>query len=93
MRDSTGSLLCEISGPCPILSEFRVHGLAAADLKEVAHCVQPPPDAHEPEGTLTAIETSQVGPADRLTLDLGKRLTVNAGDNGLGKSFLLDVAL
>ena len=34
VRDSTGSLLCEISGPCPILSEFRVHGLAAADLKE-----------------------------------------------------------
>ena len=62
------------------------------DLKAIAHRIEPPPDAHEPDGTLTAIEMSRVGPADSLKLDLGKRLTVIAGDNGLGKSFLLDVA-
>ena len=64
----------------------------APDLKAIAHRIAPPPDAHEPEGTLMAIEMSRVGPADKLRLDLGKRLTVIAGDNGLGKSFLLDVA-
>lgn len=64
----------------------------APDLRAIAHGIEPPPDADEPKGTLTAIEMSRVGPADRLKLDLGKRLTVIAGDNGLGKSFLLDVA-
>ena len=62
------------------------------DLKAIAHQIKPPPDAHEPEGTLAAIEMSKVGPAESLKLELGKRLTVIAGDNGLGKSFLLDVA-
>lgn len=49
------------------------------------------PDARVPEGTLAAIETSGVGPADRFRLDLGRRLTVIAGDNGLGKTLLLDM--
>ena len=65
--------------------------IGAADLRAVALRVAPPPDAEAPEGTLTAIEVSEVGPADSLRLDLGERLTVVAGDNGLGKSFLLDV--
>ena len=64
----------------------------AADLKAIAHRIEPPPDARVPEGTLAAIETRGVGPADSLRLELGKRLTVIAGDNGLGKTFLLDVA-
>lgn len=33
-----------------------------------------------------------VGPAPKLILDFGKRLNVLTGDNGLGKSFLLDIA-
>ena len=81
--------------PLPIMS----HDLPSAviqsespDLKAIAHRIQPPPDANPPEGTLAAIEMRRVGPADSLKLDLGKRLTVIAGDNGLGKSFLLDVA-
>ena len=61
------------------------------DLKAVAYKVEPPPDADEPEGTLTAIQTKRVGPADEYRLELGERLTVIAGDNGLGKSFLLEV--
>lgn len=61
------------------------------DLRAIAYGMALPPDADEPEGTLTAIEMKGVGPADALRLDLGKRLTVVAGDNGLGKSFLLDV--
>ena len=33
-----------------------------------------------------------VGPAAEMTLDLAKRVNLVTGDNGLGKSFLLDVA-
>ncbi len=62
------------------------------DGKAVAYSVEPPPDADEPGGTLAAIRMEGVGPADELRLELGDRLTVIAGDNGLGKSFLLDMA-
>lgn len=41
---------------------------------------------------LSSIHLTNVGPASRLDLELSQRLTVLTGDNGLGKSFLLDVA-
>ncbi len=63
------------------------------DLKAVAYEFAPPPDApRETEGTLAAIRLVDIGPAKKFDLEFGKRLTLIAGDNGLGKSFLLDVA-
>jgi hypothetical protein len=41
---------------------------------------------------LRALQIEDVGPAARLHLDLGERLNVLTGDNGLGKSFVLEVA-
>jgi hypothetical protein len=41
---------------------------------------------------LVSLHMKDVGPASRLDLELGERLTVLTGDNGLGKSFVLDVA-
>ncbi|HLL55850.1 MAG TPA: AAA family ATPase [Myxococcaceae bacterium] len=41
---------------------------------------------------LTELHLSGIGPAPRFDLDLGRRLNVLTGDNGLGKSFVLDVA-
>lgn len=38
------------------------------------------------------LEMTNVGPAPQLKLDFGKRLNLFTGDNGLGKSFLLDIA-
>lgn len=38
------------------------------------------------------LELQNVGPAPRMNLDLAPRLNILTGDNGLGKSFLLDVA-
>jgi len=35
---------------------------------------------------------SNVGPAPKMELEFGKRLNLLTGDNGLGKSFLLDIA-
>ena len=37
------------------------------------------------------LKMSNVGPASRMELDFGKRLNLLTGDNGLGKSFLLDI--
>nr|VFK26939.1 MAG: AAA domain-containing protein, putative AbiEii toxin, Type IV TA system [Candidatus Kentron sp. MB]VFK31191.1 MAG: AAA domain-containing protein, putative AbiEii toxin, Type IV TA system [Candidatus Kentron sp. MB]VFK75384.1 MAG: AAA domain-containing protein, putative AbiEii toxin, Type IV TA system [Candidatus Kentron sp. MB] len=53
----------------------------------------PSPDA-EPEqgGALAFLQTKGIGPADELTLEPAKRLTIITGDNGLGKTFLLDCA-
>ncbi len=64
-----------------------------ADLKAVAYGVEPPPDAPgEMGGTLAALHLRDIGPAKSFDLQFGERLTLIAGDNGLGKSFLLDVA-
>jgi hypothetical protein len=41
---------------------------------------------------LRSLHMVDVGPAARFDLDLGPRLNVLTGDNGLGKSFVLDVA-
>lgn len=41
---------------------------------------------------LERLELNNVGPAPNMVLDLHPRLNLITGDNGLGKSFLLDVA-
>lgn len=38
------------------------------------------------------LKMSNVGPVPRMELEFGKRLNLLTGDNGLGKSFLLDIA-
>ena len=64
-----------------------------ADLKAIAHNINLPPDApSETEGTLTTLYLRDIGPAKEFDLEFGERLTLIAGDNGLGKSFLLDMA-
>ncbi len=50
-----------------------------------------PPDRIT-EGTLQTIKLTGVGPAENLELDLASRLNVITGDNGLGKTFLLECA-
>src|ERR1700753_576746 len=41
---------------------------------------------------LEYLHLKNVGPAQKMELDLAPRLNLLTGDNGLGKSFLLDVA-
>lgn len=41
---------------------------------------------------LEAIHLKNVGPAPKMKMDLAPRLNLITGDNGLGKSFLLDIA-
>ena len=62
------------------------------DLRALAHAFGSPPDAPgQATGTLASLHLRDVGPAQRFDLHFGDRLTLVAGDNGLGKSFLLDV--
>lgn len=40
---------------------------------------------------ISKLEISNIGPASTMKVDFGTRLNVFTGDNGLGKSFLLDI--
>lgn len=41
---------------------------------------------------LKYLHLSNVGPAPEMAMEFGSRLNIITGDNGLGKSFLLDAA-
>ncbi len=41
---------------------------------------------------LYKLKTQNIGPMPEMELDFGERLNILTGDNGLGKSFLLDIA-
>lgn len=76
-----------------VLAALNLFNDQPPDLRAIVHNITPPPDApSQAEGTLTALKLRHVGPADKLGVEFGERLTLIAGDNGLGKSFLLDVA-
>ena len=52
-----------------------------------------PPDARpESGGTLGLLELAETGPARQLSMEPAERLTLITGDNGLGKTFLLECA-
>ena len=46
----------------------------------------------EKSGTLSALSIEGVGPAKKLNLHLAERINLFTGDNGLGKSFVLECA-
>lgn len=51
-----------------------------------------PKDVTEAEGTLTYLEIQGVGPAKSILFEPASRLNLITGDNGLGKTFLLECA-
>ncbi|NET57946.1 MAG: AAA family ATPase [Symploca sp. SIO2E6] len=53
---------------------------------------KPPNSDAEEGGTLKFLEIQGVGPANQLAFQPGNRLSLITGDNGLGKTFLLDCA-
>nr|VFJ47974.1 MAG: AAA domain-containing protein [Candidatus Kentron sp. FM]VFJ50206.1 MAG: AAA domain-containing protein [Candidatus Kentron sp. FM]VFK08534.1 MAG: AAA domain-containing protein [Candidatus Kentron sp. FM] len=75
------------------LSAQELFGERVVSWEELRGQLSPPPDAEpEREGTLAFLQTKGIGPADELTLEPSKRLTLITGDNGLGKTFLLECA-
>lgn len=60
---------------------------------QLSNSISSPPDAApEQEGTLSKIELVNVGPCDHIDMILSPRLNIITGDNGLGKTFLMDCA-
>lgn len=60
---------------------------------QLSNSLSSPPDATpEQEGTLSKIELVNVGPCDHIEMVLSPRLNIITGDNGLGKTFLMDCA-
>lgn len=60
---------------------------------QLSNSLTSPPDAApEKEGTLSKIELVNVGPCDHMEMVLSPRLNIITGDNGLGKTFLMDCA-
>lgn len=58
---------------------------------ELRPFLPPAPDAKPDQGgTLSYLETIGLGPAEKFVLEPADRLTLITGDNGLGKSFLLE---
>lgn len=55
--------------------------------------IEPAPDASPEEGgTLRVLQLRNVGPARQLDFNPAERLSIITGDNGLGKTFLLECA-
>lgn len=60
---------------------------------QLLNSLSAPPDAQpDYEGTLSKLELINVGPCNRAEMELSPRLNIITGDNGLGKSFLMDCA-
>lgn len=73
------------------LSFERAFSSEPLEMTSVARRLPPPPDAEMEGGrTIISLNIEHAGPAPAFKLDYGPRLTMITGDNGLGKSFLLD---
>src|ERR1051325_11363407 len=68
---------------------FRDRSITSEELRNVTG---PPPDMPPQVGTLAAVEIVGIGPAQKIRLEPAERITLITGDNGLGKSFLLECA-
>lgn len=83
-------LLFDMSAPSikNVASIFQKNKPEWDELKEF---FPPPPDASPDQGgTLSCLETHGIGPADHMSMKPADRLTLITGDNGLGKTFLLE---
>ena len=56
------------------------------------HLISPPDAVPSRGATLSFLELSNVGPASHLCMEPASRLNIILGDNGLGKTFLMDCA-
>ncbi len=76
------------------IPQFPCNGMfqdSPADWADLSRYIQPPPDAAPNKGgILSLLELENVGPSKKLTFIPTERLNIITGDNGLGKSFLLD---
>ena len=75
------------------LTEREAFAAAPVRWQELQAIYGRPPDVTpERGGALAYLETNGIGPAATFNMSLADRLTLITGDNGLGKSFLLEIA-
>ena len=93
INSSEKAELFDISVPeIPISEAWLVERPSSwTELSESLH-IPPPPVIQDEGGTLSALMIKGVGPARKLELELTERINLFTGDNGLGKSFLLESA-
>ena len=74
-----------------LTSDSDTFGNVVCTWAELRPLLPAAPDSQpEQGGTLAYIETTGLGPAEKFTLNPADRLTLITGDNGLGKTFLLE---
>ncbi|MDO8723100.1 MAG: AAA family ATPase [Syntrophales bacterium] len=79
--------------PPQVPSIANIFQVGKASWYDLRKDLPPPPDAKPDQGgTLAYLETWGLGPAEHFVLEPADRLTLITGDNGLGKSFLLECA-
>lgn len=84
------SALFSIENTFPNIAAFQSDPVS---WNQLSNSLSSPPDAiPEQEGTLSKIELVNVGPCDHVEMVLSPRLNIITGDNGLGKTFLMDCA-
>lgn len=81
------------TSPSSDLSSIPVFQADQVSWDDLQLYISPAPDS-EPEqgGTLAYLEIRGLDPADHFVLEPANRLTLITGDNGLGKTFLLECA-
>lgn len=72
------------------LSSSLVDGIFSGLAKEVKEELLSIPKINQ--GTLAYLQLNEIGPAKQLSIEPGRRLNIITGDNGLGKTFLLECA-
>lgn len=88
LTDAELSALFTTDNTFPNVAAFQC---APVSWNQLANNLSNPPDATpEHEGTLSKIELVNVGPCDHIEMLLSPRLNIITGDNGLGKTFLMD---
>ncbi len=92
LTDEEIAQLFDVRLPTWITSDslFQANSIAIEDFRSL---VGMPPDAPAEEGgTLAHLKTIGIGPATEIEFNPAARLNLITGDNGLGKSFLLECA-
>jgi len=74
----------------PIIPVFQNEPVTWKNLRQSTG--SPPDESPDEGGGLESLELIGVGPARHMKLDLAPRLNLITGDNGLGKTFLLECA-
>lgn len=76
-----------------LISEAHLFQDHPIEWSELSLDIQPPPDTGPDQGgTLSLLELKNLGPVKYISLSPARRMNIITGDNGLGKSFLLECA-